>query len=66
VRLILYGAMPPTTAQNPRPHSMPPFVQQLDSADIATLTNYIRVRWSGESPELSASEIDALHGIMID
>jgi len=66
VRLILYGAMPPTTAQNPRPHSMPPFVQQLDSADIATLTNYVRVRWSDQPSELSASEIDALHGIMID
>lgn len=66
VRLILYGAIPATTAGNPRPYSMPPFVQQLDSANIATLTNYIRERWGDQPSDLSAGEIDALHGIMID
>ena len=66
VRLILYGAMPPTTALNPRPHSMPPFVQQLDSTQIATLANYIRSTWGGQRPSLSAADVEALHGIVLD
>ena len=66
VRLILYGAMAPTTAQNPRPHSMPPFVQQLDSAQVAALTNYIRATFGGQRPSLTAADVDALHGIVID
>ena len=66
VRMILYGGMPPTTAQNPRPYSMPPFVQQLDSSQIAALTNYMRTRWGGQRSYLSASDIDSLHGIVLD
>ena len=66
VRLILYGAMPPTTAQNPRPYSMPPFVQQLDSAGIAAVTNYIRATWGGQRADLTAAEVDSFHGIETD
>ncbi|GAA0717441.1 c-type cytochrome [Dokdonella soli] len=66
VRMILYGAMPPTTAGNPRPHSMPPFVQQLDSAEIAAVANHIRMTWGDRHSNLSAGDIDALHGIDVD
>ncbi len=66
VRMILYGGMAPTTAGNPRPHSMPPFVEQLSSAEIAAVTNYIRTTWGGHSSNLSAADIDVLHGIVID
>ncbi|MEO7199134.1 MAG: c-type cytochrome, partial [Dokdonella sp.] len=54
VRMILYGAMPATTAGNPRPYSMPPFVQRLSSTEVAELTNYIRSRWGERSPQLTA------------
>lgn len=66
VRLILYGAMAPTTAANPRPYSMPPFVQQLDSSQIAALTNYIRATWGGQPPSVSATDVESLHGIVTD
>ncbi len=65
VRMILYGGVAPTTALNPRPYSMPPFVQQLDSADIAKIANYIR-GWGGHPSRLTAKDIDAMHGIVID
>jgi len=66
VRMILYGGVPPTTEGNPRPHSMPPFVQQLGSAEIAALANTIRTRWGGQGATASASDVDALHGIRLD
>jgi mono/diheme cytochrome c family protein len=66
LRMILYGAMPPTTAGNPRPHTMPPFVQSLDSAEIAAVTNYIRTRWGGQPSRLGAADVEAHHGIVLD
>ncbi|MCK9537982.1 c-type cytochrome [Dokdonella sp.] len=66
VRLVLYGGAAPTTPGNPRPYSMPPFVQALDSADIAAIVNYIRVRFGQRPPTLTATDIDALHGIALD
>lgn len=66
VRMILYGGVPPTTAGNPRPYSMPPFVQQLTSAQIAALANAIRTRWGGRAATVAASDVDALHGIRLD
>lgn len=66
LRLVLYGAMPPTTAGNPRPQTMPPFVQRLDSAEIAAVTNYIRMRWGGHAARLGAAEVEASHGIVVD
>lgn len=66
VRLILYGAIAPTTPLNPRPYSMPPFVQELDSAEIAALANYIRATFGQRRASMTAGEVDALHGIAID
>jgi mono/diheme cytochrome c family protein len=45
---------------------MPPFVQQLTSAQIAAIANTIRARWGGQPARLDAAEVDALHGIRID
>ena len=66
VRLILYGAMAPTTELNPRPRSMPPFVQKLSSAEIAAVTHYIRARWGDQPARLGANDVDAMHGIVLD
>jgi len=66
VRMILYGAVAPTTPGNPRPYSMPPFVQRLDSAEIAAVANYIRASWGRGRADLSAADVDAMHGIVLD
>lgn len=63
VRMILYGGIAPTTPGNPQPYSMPPFVEALDSAEIAALTNYIRVRFGGQPPLVTAEMVRARHGI---
>lgn len=66
VRMVLYGGMPVTSAADPRPHSMPPFVQQLDSADVAAVVNHVRTRFGGRDSRLDAEDVDAMHGLAVD
>jgi mono/diheme cytochrome c family protein len=66
VRMVLYGGLPVTSADNPRPHSMPPFVQQLSSAEIAAVVNHMRETWGARTSQLSATDIEAMHGLAID
>lgn len=65
VRIVLYGAMPPTTPGNPRPYSMPPFVQQLSSAEIAAVVNYVR-RNERQVSQVTASDVETMAGIVLD
>lgn len=64
VRIVLYGAMAPTTPRNPRPHSMPPFVQRLRPAEIAAVLNHLRV--GVDQTALSTADVEAMHGIVLD
>lgn len=66
VRVVLYGGMPVTSAGNPRPHSMPPFVQQLDSAQIAAVVNHIRRTWGAQDSQLTAEDVESMHGLVVD
>ncbi|MBS0581931.1 MAG: c-type cytochrome [Proteobacteria bacterium] len=66
VRMVLYGGFPAATAGNPLPHSMPPFVQQLGPAEIAAVTNYVRENFGGQRSYLTAADVEAMHGIVLD
>jgi mono/diheme cytochrome c family protein len=66
VRMVLYGGMPPTTVGEPRPHTMPPFVQQLDAGEIAAVVNHVRRRWGARDSRLTAQDVEAMQGIVID
>jgi len=66
VRLVLYGGSPITSAANPRPHSMPPFVQQLDAGEVAAVVNHVRGAFGGRDSRLDASDVQAMSGIVLD
>jgi mono/diheme cytochrome c family protein len=66
VRMTLYGGFPATTARNPEPYSMPPFVQRLTPSEIAAVTNYVRETFGGQPSYLTAADIEAMHGIVLD
>jgi mono/diheme cytochrome c family protein len=66
VRMILYGGFAASTAGNPLPHSMPPFVQQLGPAEIAAVTNYVRETFGGQPSQLTRADVEAMHGIVLD
>jgi mono/diheme cytochrome c family protein len=59
VRIILAGGYAPSTAGNPRPYGMPPFVHLLTDEDIAAVTTYIRASWGNQAHAVSASEVVA-------
>ena len=49
IRMVLDGGYAPATAENPRPHGMPPFVHLLSDNDIAMLVSYVRNSWGNET-----------------
>ncbi len=57
VRIILAGGYAPSTAGNPRPFGMPPFVHVLDDTDIAAVTTYIRQSWGNQADAVSAADV---------
>jgi mono/diheme cytochrome c family protein len=65
LRLMLYGAVAPTTPGNPRPYSMPPFVYQLKRDEIAALANHVREHFGQRHSALTASEIRSHEGIVV-
>ena len=57
VRIILAGGYAPSTAGNPRPFGMPPFVHVLNDTDIAAVTTYIRNAWGNQAESVSATDV---------
>ncbi len=57
IRIILAGGYAPSTAGNPRPYGMPPFVHVLSDEDIASVASYIRASWGNEAGAVSASQV---------
>ncbi len=57
IRIILAGGYAPSTAGNPRPYGMPPFVHVLTDEDIASVASYIRASWGNEAGAVSASQV---------
>jgi mono/diheme cytochrome c family protein len=57
VRILLAGGYAPSTAGNPRPFGMPPFVHVLTDEDIAAVTTYIRAAWGNQAGAVSATDV---------
>lgn len=62
IHIIRNGGFPPSTAGNPRPYGMPPFVQTLSNAEIATVLSYIRNAWGNAASPVSELQVQQLHG----
>jgi len=60
VKVILHGGFPPTTAGNPRPPGMPPFVQSLTDAEIAALASFVRGSWGNQAPGVTPLDVNKL------
>lgn len=65
IKVTLFGAMPPSTPLNPRPHTMPPFAQQLSSEEIAAIVNTVRERWGEPARAVTADDVRRLGGIAL-
>lgn len=57
IRVVLLGGFAPTTAANRRPYSMPPYQQQLDDVDVASVVSYVRHAWGNATGAVSPQEV---------
>jgi mono/diheme cytochrome c family protein len=60
VQMVLYGGFPPTTAGNPRPFGMPPFVLVLNDADLAAVLTHVRTAWGNRAAPVSELDVSRL------
>ena len=49
VRMVLEGGYSPSTADNPRPHGMPPFRLVLRDDEVAAVLSYVRNAWGNSA-----------------
>ena len=53
LRTVLYGGFAPSTAGQPRPHSMPPYAHELSYGEIAAVLTYVRSSWGNDAPAVA-------------
>ena len=63
IKLILFGAVAPTTAANTAPYTMPPFAQALSEDEVADLANFLRSSANPEVMPVDRSTVQHLGGI---
>ncbi|KQT11427.1 c-type cytochrome [Ramlibacter sp. Leaf400] len=57
VQVIRNGGFAPSTAGNPQPFGMPPFVQVLGDDDIAAVTTFVRQSWGNSASAVSPFDV---------
>lgn len=62
VQIVLNGGFAPATEGHPRPFGMPPFVLQLNDAELAEVLTYVRTQWGNQAPPVSALDVQQLRG----
>ena len=60
VQIVLNGGYAPATAGNPRPFGMPPFVLELNDADVAAVLTHIRSSWGNHANAVSELEVNRI------
>jgi mono/diheme cytochrome c family protein len=66
IRIVLSGGVAPTTSENPRPYSMPPFAEKLNDQQITEVLNHIRASWGNNGSGVSVDQVRALRGSTLD
>ncbi|MEW9571263.1 cytochrome c [Rhodanobacter sp. Si-c] len=66
IRVVLLGGFAPSTAVHPRPYSMPPYAQQLDDTDVASVVSYIRRAWSNRASAVSPQDVSRYRHTPVD
>ena len=60
VQIVLNGGYSPSTAGNPRPFGMPPFVLLLNDDDIAAVLTHIRSSWGNQGALVSPLDVNRI------
>lgn len=62
IKLVLFGAVAPSTPRNPAPYTMPPFAQQLSASEVAAVVNVLRLQANEKALPVDAAEVQAVSG----
>jgi len=57
VQIVLNGGFAPSTAGNPRPFGMPPYLLALSDAEVAAVLTHIRGSWGNRASAVTELEI---------
>lgn len=60
VQIVLNGGYAPATLGNPRPYGMPPFVMELNDADVAAVLTHLRSSWGNHANAVSELEVNRI------
>ena len=60
VQIVLNGGFAPSTAGNPRPFGMTPFVPVLDNQEVAGLISHIRTSWGNQASAITPLEVNRI------
>jgi mono/diheme cytochrome c family protein len=60
VLTVLHGAYGPSTAGNPQPFGMPPFMLTLSDAEISAVLTYVRGAWGNRAAAVSEFDINKI------
>ena len=60
LQTVLYGGFGPSTAGNPRPFGMPPYVLTLSEQEVSDLLSYLRASWGHQAAPVSALDVQRL------
>lgn len=66
IRMVLLGGFAPATASNTRPYSMPPYAQQLNDVDVASVVSYIRNTWGNHAGAVSPQAVSRYRHTPVD
>lgn len=66
IRIVLIGAAAPSTAGNPYPHSMPPFTQRLDDAQLLSVLNHVRGSWGNDASAISPWQLHEVRALPVE
>ena len=66
VQVVLNGGYPASTAGNPRPFGMPPFVLMLSDDDIAAVLTHIRSAWGNQAALVSPLDVNRIRAKQAD
>jgi mono/diheme cytochrome c family protein len=62
IHMTMNGGYGPSTAGNPRPFGMPPYLLTLSDADMAAVLTHVRTAWGNQAEPVSELDVQRLRG----
>ncbi len=65
LQVLLHGGFAPSTAGQPRPFGMPPYVLQFSDTELAAVLTHIRTQWGNDAPPVTELQVRQLRSAAV-